>query len=94
MKYAQPSTSCYDEVRLWRSVIERAVMDALGSIPDVPRFVNRNQELVLVSRWRQIKDEARQWLMNDPEFNVVCDLAELEPTRVRRHFSRLLSRDV
>lgn len=87
------------EVRLWRAVIAQAFFDACSAAPTVPpledylprcwhnkhlAMVNRNAQ---VSRRREaIKDiaDARVWLLSDsPDFESICDAANLNPESVR-----------
>jgi hypothetical protein len=65
---------------MWRAVIDRALSDALM------KGINMRD-----------KKRAFRWLFNDdPDFEIVCGLAEVEPDVVRRYFfkNRKLARKI
>jgi hypothetical protein len=58
------------EKKMWRAVIDRALSDA------VMKGINMRD-----------KKRACRWLFNDdPDFEIVCGLADIEPDVVRRNF--------
>ena len=67
------------EVLLYRSVIVRAIMDALDI--DIHEWGNRRKEII---------QEAKAWFSkNDSHFCEICDYANLEPTFIIRKFKQL-----
>ena len=61
------------EIKLWRSVIERAIEDAF--LPDTNK------------RYRQWKKNAIKWLNEDnKDFKLVCELAQLDKNKVLKLF--------
>lgn len=80
------------ERRLWAAVILQAIRDMQWTDPNPdgpPNEVMANGLRRL--DWVRIRDEALVWLLYDTEgFNRVCDLAGVEPTRLRRKIHALL----
>lgn len=65
------------EVALWRAVIVQALMDAASA--------SGKQEM------QQSKQEAIRWLLRGGEdFSIVCEMAEMNPERVREQAVRAL----
>ena len=63
------------EVKLWRSVIKRAILDCCGIFED-SKFNNR-----LATRHRIIY-EAESWFNLKEDLETICDYADIEPTNV------------
>ena len=67
------------DILLYRSVIVRAIMDALDV--DIHAWGNRRKEII---------QEAKAWFSkNDSHFCEICDYANLEPTFIIRKFQQL-----
>ena len=67
------------EVLLYRSVIVRAIMDALDI--DIHAWGNRREQII---------HEANAWFSKtDSHFCEICDYANLEPTFIIRKFKQL-----
>lgn len=67
------------EVLLYRSVIVRAIMDALDI--DIHAWGNKRKDII---------QEARSWFSKtDSHFCEICDYANLEPTFIIRKFQQL-----
>ena len=64
------------EIKLWRSVIIQAILDALGLFPNVSYSNRINQQ------------EALKWMKND-DLNTVSDYADTNPDFVRHLYNRL-----
>jgi len=65
-----------NEVKLWRSVIKRAILDCCGIFED-SKFNGR-----LATRHR-IVYEAESWFNNtDEQYELVCDFADMAPDTV------------
>jgi len=63
------------EVKLWRAVIKRAILDCCGIFED-SKFNNR-----LATRHRIIY-EAESWFNLKEDFYQICDYANIEPDNV------------
>ena len=75
------------EIALWRAVIRRALADATQDLDGVPQGTERKTLL-------NARDEARAWLSaGDADFQEVCTLAAIEPTRFRHHVDALKERN-
>jgi len=67
------------DVLLYRSVIVRAIMDALDV--DIHAWGNKRKDII---------QEARSWFSKtDSHFCEICDYANLEPTFIIRKFQQL-----
>jgi len=67
------------DVLLYRSVIVRAIMDALDV--DIHAWGNKRRDII---------QEARSWFSKtDSHFCEICDYANLEPTFIIRKFQQL-----
>lgn len=66
---------------LWAAVLRRALDDATGEfVPGSPRAKTR------------IREAARRWILYDePDFNLVCRFAGLDPGYVRRLIRPMLT---
>ncbi len=64
------------EVKLWRSVIIQAILDALGLFPDISYSNRINQQ------------EALKWMKNG-EIDTVSDYADTNPDFIRHLYKRL-----
>ena len=64
------------EIKLWRSVIIQAILDALGLFPNVSYSNRINQQ------------EALKWMKND-DLNTVSDYADTNSDFVRHLYKRL-----
>ena len=64
-----------DEVRLWRSVIKRAILDCCGIFED-SKFNTR-----LATRHRIIF-EAESWFNQKDDFHEICSFANIKPNNV------------
>lgn len=73
------ATSLTPDILLYRSVIVRAMLDALEV--DIHAWGNTRQQIV---------QDARSWFSkNNPYFCRICDYANLEPTFIIRKFQQL-----
>jgi hypothetical protein len=68
-------TELSPELKLWRSVIKRAILDCCGIFED-SKFNGR-----LATRHRIIY-EAESWFNNKDELQYVCSYANMEPDNV------------
>lgn len=69
------------ERTLWRAVVERAILDALGHCTDERE----------ISAQRVVRTRAQTWLTdNGADFRKVCDYAGLDPARVRQEAASIL----
>ena len=68
-------TELSSEVRLWRSVLKRAVLDCCGIFED-SKFNNR-----LATRHRIIY-EAESWFNNQEDYEQVCDFSNMQTRNV------------
>ena len=67
------------DVLLYRSVIVRAIMDALDV--DIHAWGNKREQII---------QEAKSWFSkDDSHFCEICDYANLEPTFIIRKFQQL-----
>ena len=64
-----------NEIKLWRAVIKRAILDCCGIFED-SKFNNR-----LATRHRIIY-EAESWFNLKEDFYLICDYANIEPDNV------------
>ena len=73
------------ETALWRSVIVYAFRDAtLGQISVAGNVQRRAKGWQGSSKQQKDCDQARQWLLSrSRDFNLVCHLANLDPSAVR-----------
>ena len=69
------NTDLSSEVRLWRAVLKRAVLDCCGIFED-SKFNNR-----LATRHRIIY-EAESWFNNKDDYEEVCSYANIQPHNV------------
>jgi len=69
------NTELSPELKLWRSVIKRAILDCCGIFED-SKFNGR-----LATRHRIIY-EAESWFNNKDELQYVCSYANMEPDNV------------
>ena len=65
----------HSEVRLWRAVIKRAILDCCGIFED-SKILNKPKKK------KQIMREADDWFKSD-DYMLVCDFANMEVTDVR-----------
>ena len=65
----------HSEVRLWRAVIKRAILDCCGIFED-SKILNKPKKK------KQIMQEADEWFKSD-DCMLVCDFAKMEVTDVR-----------
>ena len=65
----------HSEVRLWRAVIKRAILDCCGIFED-SKILNKPKKK------KQIMQEADDWFKSD-DYMLVCDFANMEVTDVR-----------
>lgn len=64
-----------DEVKLWRSVIKRAILDCCGIFED-SKFNTR-----ITTRHRIIFD-AESWFNMETDFHQICSFANMQPNNV------------
>ena len=83
------NTDLSSEVRLWRAVLKRAVLDCCGIFED-SKFNSR-----LATRHRIIY-EAESWFNNKDDYEEVCSYANIQPHNVfelkenaKRYFKNL-----
>ena len=69
------NTDLSSEVKLWRAVLKRAVLDCCGIFED-SKFNNR-----LATRHRIIY-EAESWFNNKDDYEEVCSYANIQPHNV------------
>ena len=69
------NTDLSSEVKLWRAVLKRAVLDCCGIFED-SKFNNR-----LATRHRIIY-EAESWFNNKDDYDEVCSYANIQPHNV------------
>ena len=69
------NTDLSSEVRLWRAVLKRAVLDCCGIFED-SKFNSR-----LATRHRIIY-EAESWFNNKDDYEEVCSYANIQPHNV------------
>ena len=65
----------HSEVRLWRAVIKRAILDCCGVFED-SKILNKPKKK------KQIMQEADDWFKSD-DYMLVCDFANMEISDVR-----------
>lgn len=65
----------HPELRLWRAVIKRAILDCCGIFED-SKILNKPKKK------KQIMQEADNWFKSD-DFMLVCDFANMEETEVQ-----------
>ena len=65
----------HSEVRLWRAVIKRAILDCCGIFED-SKILNKPKKK------KQIMQEADDWFKSN-DYMLVCDFANMEVTDVR-----------
>lgn len=65
----------HSEVRLWRAVIKRAILDCCGIFED-SKILNKPKKK------KQIMQEADDWFKSD-DYMLVCDFANMEVDDVR-----------
>ena len=65
----------HSEVRLWRGVIKRAILDCCGIFED-SKILNKPKKK------KQIMQEADDWFKSD-DYMLVCDFANMEISDVR-----------
>ena len=69
------NTDLSSEVKLWRAVLKRAILDCCGIFED-SKFNNR-----LATRHRIIY-EAESWFNNKDDYEEVCNYANIQPHNV------------
>ncbi len=71
------------EIALWRTVIQRALADAMQELTHTPPSRERRA-------WISARDDARAWLSEGGEdYLEVCHLAGLDPARLETHIRGL-----
>ena len=65
----------HPEIRLWRAVIKRAILDCCGIFED-SKILNKPKKK------KQIMQEADDWFKSDNHM-LVCDFANMEVSNVR-----------
>lgn len=77
-------TNIYPEVLLWRSVIVRSILDYLNC--DIHAFGYARKIIV---------DEAKDFFkINNEDFNLVCDYANLKPCFVLKLLNKLQTKNI
>lgn len=66
------------EVKLWRSVIIQAILDALSLFPETAYSNSKNSQ------------EAKEWLIGG-DINTISDYADTTPDYIRHLYSKLKS---
>jgi hypothetical protein len=81
------------ETALWRSVIARAFHDAtLHGIAAAESTRQRAEGWTLTKDQQRDCEKARQWLLSSGwDFNLVCHLADLDPSAVREAAVRAIA---
>ena len=64
----------WSEIKLWRAVIKRAILDCCGIFED-SKILNKPKKK------KKIMQEADDWFMSD-DFMSVCDFASIDNTNV------------
>ena len=64
-----------DEVKLWRSVIKRAILDCCGIFED-SKFNTR------ITTRHRIIFEAESWFNQKDDFHEICSFANMKPNNV------------
>ena len=65
----------WSEIKLWRSVIKRAILDCCGIFED-SKILNKPKKK------KKIMHEADDWFMSD-DYMTVCDFADMEQSNVK-----------
>ena len=65
----------WSEIKLWRSVIKRAILDCCGIFED-SKILNKPKKK------KKIMQEADDWFMSD-DYMTVCDFADMEQSNVK-----------
>lgn len=65
----------WSEIKLWRSVIKRAILDCCGIFED-SKILNKPKKK------KKIMQEADNWFMSD-DYMTVCDFANMEKSNVK-----------
>tara|TARA_R100000655_G_C2999360_1_gene194129 strand:+ start:6127 stop:6444 length:318 start_codon:yes stop_codon:yes gene_type:complete len=65
----------WSEIKLWRAVIKRAILDCCGIFED-SKILNKPKKK------KKIMQEADSWFMSD-DFMSVCDFASIDESNVK-----------
>lgn len=65
----------WSEIKLWRAVIKRAILDCCGIFED-SKILNKPKKK------KKIMQEADNWFMSD-DFMSVCDFASIDESNVK-----------
>ena len=65
----------WSEIKLWRSVIKRAILDCCGIFED-SKILNKPKKK------KKIMQEADNWFMSD-DYMTVCDFANIDKSNVK-----------
>lgn len=83
------------EEHLWRSVIERQVLDAMYCHTRNIDTLNFNKRMIRICKPTHTRGiAARAWLFSptDEDFQTVCDYANLDAAQVREWAQRIIAR--